>query len=109
MATWCSSCRDKAPVVAKVVTDYAGRGLNTYSVDFDATETKADLDAWQERYHQPWPHGVDKGLKLQRQFEVTTQSTVLVLDAHGAVVKKFGYGGLAEGPFRAAIEQALSP
>lgn len=107
MATWCSSCRAKAPIVAEVANDTAARGVLTLSVGFDPTETTADLAAWQERFAQPWPHGVDEGQRVQRALGVTSQSSVVVLDARGSVVQSWGYGRVTEPALRDAVERAL--
>jgi len=108
MATWCSTCRSKAPMLAGVAAEYQARGVATYSLDFDATETADDLRAWQERYQQAWPHGIDRGLRIQRLYEVRSQSSVLVLDASGALVKHFGYGQVSERELRGALDEALA-
>lgn len=109
MATWCTSCRAKAPVLAAVQEEYAARGVATYSLDFDPSETEDDLRAWKERYRQDWPHGIDEGLAIQRAFGVTSQSSVVVLDGAGAVVEHFGYGKVTESALREALERALDP
>lgn len=108
MATWCGSCRATAPVVAEVADEYAPRGVRTYSLDFDPTESADDLRGWQERYAQDWPHGVDATRAIQRTFEVKSQSSVVVLDADGNVVKHFGYGQVTAATLRAALDAALA-
>ena len=107
MATWCGTCRAKAPVLAAVHEDYAARGVRFYSLDFDASETPDDLRAWQETHHHPWPHGVDPGLGVQRTFGVTSQSSVVVLDAAGHVAESWGYGQVTEPALRAALDEVL--
>lgn len=109
MATWCGTCRAKAPALASVHEDYAARGVRFYSLDFDATETPEQIRAWKEQRGQPWPHGVDPGLSLQRTFGVTSQSSVVVLDAQGSVVRSWGYGAVTEPALRDALDRALSP
>lgn len=108
MATWCGSCRAKAPVLADVGAEYASKGVRMLSLDFDPTETEADVRAWQERYDHPWPHGIDEGLTMQRLFGVKTQSSVLVLDSEGRVTKHFGYGQVSADTLRAALDAALA-
>lgn len=108
MATWCGSCRSKAPLIADVVADYTNESVRIYSVDFDPSETADDLRAWQERYQQPWPHGVDTGQRIQRTFGVTTQSTVLVLDGEGKVAHHFGYGRVSEASLRDALDALVA-
>lgn len=108
MATWCSSCRSKAPLLAAVAEDYTPRGVRTYSIDFDPSETKDDIRAWQERYGHHWPHGIDEGRGIQRAFSVTAQSSVVVLDADGNLVERFGYGQVTERALRAALDSTLA-
>lgn len=108
MATWCGTCRGKAPALAAAHADYAERGVRFYSLDFDASETPDDLRAWQERHDQPWPHGVDPALSVQRTFRVTSQSSVVVLDARGNVAEAWGYGQVTEPALRAALDRALA-
>lgn len=108
MATWCGTCRTKAPVIAEVAADYANESVRVLSVDFDASETAEDLRAWQERYQQPWPHGIDRGLRTQRALDVRSQSTVVVLDADGNVVEHFGYGKVTGAGLREALDRALA-
>lgn len=107
MATWCSSCRSKAPLLAEVAAEYAPRGVRTLSVGFDPSESDADLEAWKESYAQPWPHGVDVGQRVARAFGVTSQSSVVVLDAEGVPVQAWGYGRVNGEELRAALERAL--
>lgn len=108
MATWCGTCRTRAPIVAEAAAEYADRGVRTYSLDFDPSESAEDIRAWQERYAQPWPHGIDPQLRIQRTFEVRAQSSVVVLDARGNVVEHFGYGKVTEQDLRAALDRALA-
>lgn len=108
MATWCGTCKSKAPVLADANQTYADRGVRMLSVGFDPTETAADLRAWQERHHHAWPHGLDDGARIQRTFGITSQSSVVVLGADGNVVEKWGYGAVTKDALWAAIERALA-
>lgn len=108
MATWCSSCRSKAPLLAAVHEDYADLGVRFYSLDFDASESAEDLESWKERYRQPWPHGIDPQLHIQRAFGVTSQSSVVLLDAEGHMVKRWEYGRVNEPELRGELDRALA-
>jgi len=105
MATWCGSCRSKAPVLASIERDYAERGVRLFSVGYDPLETDGDLEAWKARHGQPWPHGIDHGQKLQRTFGVTSQSSVVLLDGDGKVVERWGYGQVTEDALRRALDR----
>lgn len=107
MASWCGSCQAKAPVFRDAHAAYAGEGLRTYSVSWDATDDAASLEAWKAEHDQPWPHGVDPGFAIQKIFGITSQSSAVVLDGDGVLVRKFGYGQVTATGLRAAVEQAL--
>lgn len=108
MATWCAACKANAPRVAAVHETFAPQGLQVLSVGWDPLETAAELDAWKERYAQPWPHGTDPGANVARAFGVTSQSSLVVLDDAGNPVRTWGYGGATEQDLRAAVEEAFA-
>lgn len=107
MATWCSSCRTLAPKMANLHGEYADKDVRFFSLDFDPSERKEDIERWQRDRGQDWPHGIDEDLRLQRTFNVRTQSTVVVLDGQGNVVLRSGYGP-SESQIRSAIDDALA-
>jgi peroxiredoxin len=108
MASWCSSCRTKSAVIANVNDTYWPDGLQTFTLAFDSTDDDSSLEAWRVKYGQPWPHGIDAGFKVQKAFGITSQSSVVVLDARGEVVKKFGYNTVTETALESAVEQAFT-
>lgn len=108
MATWCTTCQSKAPVLTAAYDDFAAQGVRFLSIDFDPSESHADVAAWQERYGHPWPHGLDVDREVQRELHVTIQSTVIVLDAAGDEVERFGYGKVTEAGLSDAIARALA-
>jgi peroxiredoxin len=108
MASWCSTCRSKAPLLREVHDAYAERGVRMYSVSWDRTDDDGSLEAWKERYAQPWPHGIDPSFEIQRTFGITAQSSAVVLDARGNLVQKWGYGQLDGEGLRAALDAALA-
>ena len=107
MATWCTSCRAKAPVLTAAYDDHAARGVRFLSIGFDPSESEAEFAAWQGRYGHPWPHGLDQGREVQRALGVAIQSTVLVLDSDGKEIERFGYGQVTEQALGDAIGRAL--
>ena len=109
MATWCSSCKASAPTLAAAHDAHAGQGVRFLSASVDPSESPADLEAWKRERAQPWPHGVDRDGALARAFGITTQSSVVVLDAQGRVVESWGYGQVTAEGLGRAVERALAP
>lgn len=107
MASWCSSCKSKTGVLAKVNSTYWPQGLQTFTLSFDTTDDDESLRTWKAKYNQPWPHGIDRGFEMQKAFGINSQSSVVVLDHAGEVVKKFGYGAVTEETLKEAVETAF--
>lgn len=108
MATWCGTCHSKAPVLTAAYDDFAAQGVRFLSIDFDPSETRGEIEAWQGRYEHPWPHGLDTDREVQRALSVTIQSTVIVLDGAGNEVERFGYGKVTESGLADAIGRAVA-
>lgn len=108
MASWCGTCRSKAPMLARVHADAAEQGVRFYSVSFDRSDDDATLESWKAKVQNDWPHGVDPSFRIQRAFGITAQSSVVVLDSEGGLVEKWGYGGVQEDALREAIDRALA-
>lgn len=108
MATWCGSCRATTPALAAVHREFEDRGLQVFSVTVERGDDDAALEAWKAQYHQPWPHGRDPSGAMPRTFEIVAQSSVVVLDAEGRVVQRWGYGQATEPAMRAAVERAFA-
>lgn len=107
MASWCGTCRSKAPLLAKVHADYAEQGVRFYSLSFDPTDDASSLNKWKAQLANAWPHGVDPGFGIQRSFGVTAQSSVVLLDADGRLVERWGYGAVTEASLRARLDETL--
>ncbi len=85
-APWCPTCRAQAPAVSELATTYSGEvavvGVGGLADDADIRDYASTVDG---PTHLIDPDGV-----LWRHFEVTAQSTYVVVDADGALVAE-GY------------------
>lgn len=107
MATWCGSCRATTPALTALHQDFEG-ALQVFSVTIERGDDDAALEAWKERYRQPWPHGRDPTGAMPRTFQIVAQSSVVVLDPRGAVVQQWGYGQATEAAMRDAVQRAYA-
>jgi peroxiredoxin len=108
MATWCSTCKRLTGDLREVHAQYSERGVSVFSVTFDPTETDEDLEGWKARYSQPWPHGVDPSLSIQREFGVDAQSSVVVLDEKGNLENRWGYGQATRAAVASVLDDLLA-
>jgi peroxiredoxin len=86
-APWCGICARQAPDVRALAEDYAGRatvvGVAGLDDSVDAMQGFIDRNGLQGVTHLADPGGT-----LWQQFEVTAQSTFVILDETGAVVER---------------------
>lgn len=85
-APWCSTCRAQVPGVEALAEEYAGR-VNVVGVGGLADTT--DIVDFARQVDGP-THLIDEEGDVWRHFNVTAQSTYVVLDADGVVVSE-GY------------------
>lgn len=106
MATWCSKCQALAPRLADVQDDFADRGLQAYTLSWDPQEDARDLRDWKAHYKQDWPHGLDTGSRIAQTFDITSQSSIVVLDGNGNPVRTWIYANPSAADLRSAIDAA---
>jgi thiol-disulfide isomerase/thioredoxin len=86
-APWCVTCAAQAPHVIALAEDYAGRvtviGVAGLDDSVAAMQQFIDLTGVHD-----FPHLADSDGVVWQRFEITTQSSFVVLDAQGAVVMR---------------------
>ena len=88
-APWCPTCRGQIPQVEQLASDHAG-DLNVIGIgSLDSAEAISDFAGDVEGV----THLEDVEGELWKRFEVTEQSSFVVLDADGTVTFEAGYGG----------------
>jgi thiol-disulfide isomerase/thioredoxin len=85
-APWCPTCRAQAGGVETLAQEYAGR-VNVVGVG--GLADAADIRDFARQVEGPM-HLVDEEGEIWRHFNVTAQSTYVILDADGVVVSE-GY------------------
>jgi peroxiredoxin len=97
-APWCGICAGQAPDVRALADDYAGTvsvvGVAGLDDSVEAMRGFIDRHGLQDVTHLADPDGT-----VWRLYEVTAQSTFVILDETGAVVER-GIRGTAELPHR---------
>lgn len=85
-APWCPTCRAQAGGVSSLAQEYAGR-VNVVGVG--GLADAADIRDFARKFDGP-TYLIDEEGEIWRHFNVTAQSTYVVLDADGVVVSE-GY------------------
>ncbi len=104
-ASWCTPCRQEAPVLSQVYLEYAGQpvefiGVNIWDRNQDALDF---LEAFETTY----PNGVDEAGKIAIDYGVRGIPEKFFIDQKGVVRQKF-VGPMQADALRAAIDGLLS-
>ena len=86
-ASWCPPCRDEAPVLAQVYSEYRNKGVEFVGVNLWDRSGDAELFVQQEG-HQ-YPNGVDEEGKIAISFGVRGIPEKFFLSREGLIVRKF--------------------
>ncbi len=104
-ASWCTPCRQEAPVLSQVYLEYAGQpvefiGVNIWDRNQDALDF---LEAFQTTY----PIGVDEAGTIAIDYGLRGIPEKFFIDQEGVVRQKF-VGPMHADALRAAIDGLLS-
>ncbi len=104
-ASWCTPCRQEAPVLSQVYLEYAGQpvefiGVNIWDRNQDALDF---LEAFQTTY----PTGVDEAGSIAIDYGLRGIPEKFFIDQEGVVRQKF-VGPMQADDLRAAIDGLLS-
>ncbi len=104
-ASWCTPCRQEAPVLSQVYLEYAGQpvefiGVNIWDRNQDALDF---LEAFQTTY----PIGVDEAGSIPIDYGLRGIPEKFFIDQEGVVRQKF-VGPMQADDLRAAIDGLLS-
>ena len=104
-ASWCTPCRQEAPVLSRVYQEYAGKpvefvGVNIWDRNQDALDF---LEAFETTY----PNGGDEAGSIAIDYGVRGIPEKFFIDQKGMVRQKF-VGPMQADALRAAIDALLS-
>lgn len=77
MAAWCSSCYELESDLKEIAKN---PDVQVITIDVDAQQdTKEDLTKVQQTYGGSWPHVLDSGSNLLKQFQVNSLDTIIIV------------------------------
>lgn len=108
-ASWCAPCRAEAPVLAKVATDLAGRGVQFVGLDTRDSDTSAR--SFVDAFGVGYPNVIDADGRLQLLFadSLPPQAipSTVVIDSQGRVAAR-ALGKVSESTLRGMLEPLLA-
>ena len=99
-ASWCPPCRQEAPILAQVYDEYRGRQVEFVGIDI--WDHRDDAVEYVRNFGVPYPNGIDSEGVIAIDYGVKGIPEKFLIDADGALIKKY------VGPMRAeALRDAL--
>ncbi|GAB2675847.1 TlpA disulfide reductase family protein [Thalassiella azotivora] len=107
--SWCAPCREEAPVLVRLSSDYATRRVSF--VGLNVKDNPAAARAFEDRFGVSYP-SIDDGdgrgiLALSQYVPASAVPVTLVLDAAGRVAARV-LGAVREATLRALLDAVLS-
>ncbi len=104
-ASWCTPCRQEAPVLSQVYLEYAGQPVEFVGVNI--WDRNQDALNFLEAFETTYPNGVDEAGKIAIDYGVRGIPEKFFIDQEGMVRQKF-VGPMQADDLRAAIDGLLS-
>jgi cytochrome c biogenesis protein CcmG/thiol:disulfide interchange protein DsbE len=103
-ASWCPPCRQEAPVLAQVYSEYRGKGVQFVGIDiWDRAE---DAIKYVDRYRVTYPNGLDQKGTIAIDYGVRGIPEKYFIDRKGMLVKKF-VGPMDEAKLKQVLDDML--
>lgn len=104
-ASWCTPCRQEAPVLKQVYLEYAD--LPVEFVGVDIWDRRADAEQYVKDFEVPYPNGVDESGAIAIDYGVRGIPEKFFIGKDGLVRRKF-VGPMQADALRAALDELLS-
>jgi peroxiredoxin len=119
-AVWCPHCQHEAPIVQKLSTQYASKGVRVWSVlanpygpNYDASlgqdrsaATKQDVQQFSSLYSQYDPKLIDPSFNVVNEYGISSYPGLYVIDKTGKIVYS-NSGETPQSALTSAINKAL--
>ena len=104
-ASWCTPCKEEAPMLESVWQRYAGQGVSVIGVDYKDTEPAAR--AFIEEFGITYPNGPDTRSRIAGAYGVQGVPETVVITQQGEIAKVF-VGSPTEAQLTAVLEDLLA-
>jgi cytochrome c biogenesis protein CcmG/thiol:disulfide interchange protein DsbE len=104
-ASWCTPCRQEAPVLAQVYKEYQGRGVEFIGISI--WDRPSDAQDYIQRFGITYPSGLDSEGTILVDYAVRGIPEKFFIDAQGRLVKRFIGPSKVEG-LREILDQMLA-
>ncbi len=103
-ASWCPPCREEAPTLEKIYSEYRDRGVVFVGVDVQDAEN--DARAFIKEFGITYPNGPDADNTISVRYGLTGLPESTFVNKQGIVVDKF-IGAISEKQLRSYLDAML--
>ncbi|MFP6641604.1 MAG: TlpA disulfide reductase family protein [Myxococcota bacterium] len=86
-ATWCKPCEEEMPAMQQLQAELAGDDFVLLAISVD--ETRADVEAFQERLGLTFPILLDPEQNVARRYQTTGFPESFLVDQQGRIVERY--------------------
>lgn len=104
-ASWCTPCRQEAPVLKQVYQEYADRPVEFVGVDI--WDRREDAKQYVQDFEVPYPNGVDESGAIAIDYGVRGIPEKFFIGRDGLVRRKF-VGPIQADALRTVLDELLS-
>lgn len=103
-ASWCTPCRQEAPVLRQVYQEYADQPVEFVGVNI--WDRREDAFQYIDTYNIPYPNGIDESGSIAIDYGVRGIPEKFFIDSTGVVRRKY-VGPMHAETLRAALDELL--
>jgi cytochrome c biogenesis protein CcmG/thiol:disulfide interchange protein DsbE len=103
-ASWCTPCRQEAPVLRQVYQEYADQPVEFVGVNI--WDRREDAFQYTDTFDIPYPNGIDESGSIAIDYGVRGIPEKFFIDSAGVVRRKY-VGPMHAGTLRAALDELL--
>ncbi len=104
-ASWCTPCRQEAPILRQVYQEYAGQPVEFIGVDI--WDRREDALQYVDTFEIPYPNGIDESGVIAIDYGVRGIPEKFFIDGDGVLRQKF-VGPMHAEALRATLDELLA-
>jgi cytochrome c biogenesis protein CcmG/thiol:disulfide interchange protein DsbE len=104
-ASWCTPCRQEAPVLRQVYQEYADQPVEFVGVNI--WDRREDAFQYTDTFDIPYPNGIDESGSIAIDYGVRGIPEKFFIDSTGVVRRKY-VGPMHADTLRAALDELLT-
>jgi len=104
-ASWCGPCRDEAPDLQAVYSQFKDKGVEFIGVAY--TDTERTAKAYLDQYKITYPNGMDMQTRISQRYHIQGVPETFIIDKNGNI-DQFAMAPFSQSLLTEMLNQALA-